>query len=111
MALIVGALLAFFFLEPPWRYLVLIPLALWEIFEISLFLKWRRVRAKTGVEGLVGARGRAISECRPDGQVRVQGQIWGAHCQEGAKVGDDVVVESVDGLRLTVNRLDRSSRV
>jgi membrane protein implicated in regulation of membrane protease activity len=107
MALIIGAILAFAFLDSPWRYLILIPLGLWELFEISLFLKWRRVRAMTGAEALVGARGRAISVCNPDGEVRVRGQIWRAHCRDGAKIGDDVVVERVEGLRLTVSRLDR----
>jgi membrane-bound serine protease (ClpP class) len=107
MAFIIGAVLAFVFLDPPWRYLVLIPLGLWELFEISLFLKWRRVRAVTGAEGLVGTRGRAVSSCKPEGQVRVKGQIWRAHCEGGADIGDDVVVERVEGLHLTVGRVER----
>jgi membrane-bound serine protease (ClpP class) len=102
VGLIIGTLLSFMFLEPPWRYLALIPLALWEVFEIYLWLKWRRVRSITGSEAYVGAPGRAISDCKPNGQVRVKGQIWRAHCADGIDAGDDVVVRAVHGLRLEV---------
>jgi membrane protein implicated in regulation of membrane protease activity len=102
MGLVIGTLLSFMFLDPPWRYLAIIPLALWEIFEIYLWVKWRKVRSITGIEAYVGATGRAISDCKPDGQVRVKGQIWRAHCVDGVEAGDDVVVQAVDGLRLTV---------
>lgn len=102
MGLVIGTILSFAFLEPPWRYLAIIPLAAWEGFEIWLWLKWRKVRSITGAESIVGATGRALSDCRPDGQVRVRGQIWRAHCPAGVDAGDDVVVQSFEGLRLTV---------
>ena len=102
MGLVIGTFLSFMFLDPPWRYLVLIPLAAWEAFEIWIWLRWRKVRSITGAEAIVGATGRALTDCRPDGQVRVRGQIWRAHCSEGVDAGTDVVVSSFEGLRLTV---------
>ena len=102
MSFAIGATLAFFYLESPWRYIVIAVLAAWEGFEIFLFLRWRKVRAYTGVEALVGAKGRATTTCRPDGQVRVKGQIWQAHCPAGVDKGQDVVIESVNGLKLLV---------
>ncbi len=102
MGFVIGTLLSFAFLDPPWRYLALIPLALWEVFEIYLWLKWRGVRSITGREAYVGAQGRAISDCRPTGQVRVKGQIWRAYCADGVDEGDDIVVKGVHGLRLEV---------
>ena len=108
MGLVIGTLLSFMYLDPPWRYLAIIPLALWEIFEIYLWLKWRRVRSITGREAYVGATGRAITDCNPDGQVQVKGQIWRAYCAPGVEAGEDVIVEAVDGLRLTVARKTRS---
>jgi membrane-bound ClpP family serine protease len=102
MGLVIGTILSFMFLDPPWRYLVLIPLAAWEAFEIWIWLRWRRVRSITGAEAIVGATGRALTDCRPDGQVRVKGQIWRAHCADGVDAGEDVVVGSFEGLRLTV---------
>ena len=103
MSLVLGTILSFIFLDPPWRYLALIPIALWELFEIYLWLKWRNVRSITGAETYVGDTARAVTDCKPDGQVRFRGQLWRAHCSEGgAEVGDDVVVTAVDGLRLEV---------
>lgn len=102
MGLIIGAVLAFWFLDPPWQYLVLIPLALWEAFEVYLFLKWRGVPSITGPEALVGKRGEAITECRPDGQVRVRGEIWQAHCRDGVGTRTEVEVTAVEGLLLHV---------
>lgn len=102
MSLVVGTLLSFIFLDPPWRYLTIIPLALWEVFEIYLWLKWRKVKSITGAETYVGAVGRAVTDCNPNGQVRVRGQLWRAYCPEGAEAGDEIEVQAVDGLRLEV---------
>jgi membrane-bound ClpP family serine protease len=67
---------------------------------------WIRISGRRqpaiGAEALVGAEGLAMTECRPVGQVRVQGERWGAVCSEGADAGDAVVVERVSGLTLQV---------
>ncbi len=102
MIFVIGTLLSFAFLDAPWRYLLLLPLALLEVADVLLWLRWRRVRSVTGAEGLEGARGRALTDCRPDGQVSIRGQIWKAHCAEGAGRGDDVVVRGLEGLCLQV---------
>jgi membrane protein implicated in regulation of membrane protease activity len=102
MGLVIGTILSFIFLDPPWRYLVIIPLAAWEAFEIYLWLKWRRVKSITGVEAFIGSTGRAVTDCRPNGQVRVKGALWQASCPQGADAGDHIVVEGINGLVLTV---------
>ena len=51
---------------------------------------------------LVGRRAIVSVVCRPEGQVRIAGEIWRAHCDAGADVGDSVVVREVDGLMLVV---------
>lgn len=107
MALVVGTAIAVIFFDGIWRVLIIGSVALIELAEIGIWLKWRKVRSTMGAEGIVGMKGTALSECRPDGQVRVKGQIWTATCPGGADEGDDVVVESVDGLRLTVARTER----
>jgi membrane-bound serine protease (ClpP class) len=67
---------------------------------------WIRVSGRRqpaiGAEALVGAEGVAMTECRPEGQVRVRGERWQAVCSEGADPGDAVVVEGVSGLTLQV---------
>jgi membrane protein implicated in regulation of membrane protease activity len=39
---------------------------------------------------------------RPDGQVRIDGEIWRARCERGCDAGATVVVRAVDGLTLEV---------
>jgi membrane protein implicated in regulation of membrane protease activity len=43
-----------------------------------------------------------ITPCEPDGQVRLNGEIWEAHCDAGAAPGDSVRVVDRDGLTLIV---------
>jgi membrane-bound serine protease (ClpP class) len=101
---IVGTTLALLFLDGVLRWVVIGLVALVELGEIALWLKMRNRRATTGAEALVGTPGRALSNLDPEGQVRVKGQIWKAHSNERVSRGEDVVVLSVDGLRLEVTR-------
>lgn len=60
---------------------------------------------RTGTEEMIGAVGEARSSIAPDGQVFMQGTVWGARLASGAapaQLGDRVRVEAVDGLRLIV---------
>ena len=102
MAFIIGTILALIFLEGPWQWVAIAFVASIELFEISIWLKWRKVRATTGRESFVGLKGKTLSECRPEGQVRVKGQTWKAYCKAGIDSGQEIVVEGVEGLRLTV---------
>lgn len=67
----------------------------------------RRVRGKkvtTGADTVIGESAVVVSPCRPEGQVRIRGEVWNARCAEGADAGDDVVVTARDGLTLLVER-------
>ncbi len=55
------------------------------------------------METLVGLTGVAVGELRPVGQVRVNGEIWSAHCDDGCDAGAAVVVRAIDGLTLSVS--------
>lgn len=60
---------------------------------------------RTGTEEMIGAVGEARSAIAPEGQVFMNGTIWGARLAgSGASVqlGDRVRVEAVDGLTLVV---------
>ncbi|MFN2488617.1 MAG: NfeD family protein [Actinomycetota bacterium] len=105
MSFIIGATLAFMFLEWPWRLLVIVALAALEGFEVMLWLKLRRTRSITGAEGMLGARGKVVTDCDPDGQVRVKGALWRAHSRSGARAGEPVEVKAIDGLKLEVEAL------
>ena len=102
MVLVVGLVLSLIFLDWPWPLVVALPLAAFDIFEIVVWLRWRKRRSITGAESLVGERGKVVTECRPDGQVRVKGQLWRARCSTGADVGERVEVTALDGMTLEV---------
>lgn len=103
MALLVGILLAVFYLDGPWDVVAIAVGAALELTETGLLIWWsKRRRAVVGVEALVGRRVVVATACMPRGQVRVAGELWGARCEAGAGVGDEVVVRAVDGLTLEV---------
>lgn len=103
MLLVVSLLLAIFVLDEPWSWIVVAVGGTLELAESWLYVRWsRRRRPHVGVEALVGRRAIVITDCSPDGQVRVGGELWQAHCEAGATAGDEVVVRVVDGLKLVV---------
>ena len=76
-----------------------------ELGEAAFWIRVsRRLRPRVGAEALVGAEGVAVSDCRPSGRVRVQGEVWRALCREGVDAGDLVVVLGVSELTLQVRR-------
>lgn len=105
MALVTGFVL-FAILDPP---LGVIALAVGAVVEFGEAIFWtrylRRIRVRTGVEGLIGERAEAIEPCEPDGRVRLRGEIWSAVCERGAGTGEAVRVTAVDGLTLAVEPL------
>ena len=103
MAFVVALTLGFLFLDGWWRYALIAGGALIEIAEIGVWLRWRNVRATTGIETMIGMTGVALTECAPDGQVKIKGQIWKAHCAEGVAAGASVRVDAIEGLRLDVS--------
>ncbi|MDX9714136.1 MAG: nodulation protein NfeD [Dissulfurispiraceae bacterium] len=76
-------------------------------FGITIRLAFRAFRRRpvTGVEGLVGIHGAAISDIgRDSGQVMIQGEIWSAYSEELIPADAKIIVESVEGLRVKVKR-------
>jgi membrane protein implicated in regulation of membrane protease activity len=103
MAIVVAVLLALFVTEGAWDWAVLSAGIAVELVETALFVWWsKRRRATVGVDTLVGRRAVVAADCRPEGQVRVAGELWRATCRAGASAGDEVVVRAVDGLLLEV---------
>jgi membrane-bound ClpP family serine protease len=104
VALVVALLLALYVLDEPWdMVVVLVGLAV-EIGEIFFWLWYtKRRHAQVGAETLVGLEGAVVTPCRPQGQVRLQGEIWDARCEGGgAGAGERVRVVGRDGLTLLV---------
>ena len=104
MILLFSLLLGIFVLEEPWNWVVVAGGATLELAETGLFVWWsKRRRTAVGTETLVGRKAVVSVTCRPQGQVRVAGEIWQARCESGADVGEAVVIREVDGLTLVVD--------
>ena len=96
-------LLALFVLPEPWGLALVAFAAVVEIAETWFLIRLsRRRRIQAGPETMIGARGEALGDCRPDGQVRVRGEIWQARCDAGVAQGDAVRVTGREGLTLVV---------
>jgi len=106
VGLLVALAFAIFVLDEPWNWVVVGLGAAWELGETALLVRWsKRRRAVVGAEALVGRLAVVSAECRPEGQVRIAGELWRAQCAEGAGAGEKVVIREVDGLTLLVEPL------
>jgi membrane protein implicated in regulation of membrane protease activity len=97
---------AVFVLPDPWRLPVVAFGAALEITETAIsFWLASRAKVKVGPEALIGAVGRVVEQCQPEGQVRVNGEVWRARCEGHARVDDPIRVIDRIGLTLLVERL------
>jgi membrane protein implicated in regulation of membrane protease activity len=98
------ALILLIFLPSPWNVVVFLALLVLLALELAY---WRntvkRRRLQTGAETMIGSRVLVVADCRPEGEVWVEGARWKAHCDAGADRGDQVTIVKRDGLLLTVD--------
>jgi membrane protein implicated in regulation of membrane protease activity len=91
--------------DGPWGWVLIGVAAVIEVGESYLWIRWsNRRHPHVGAETLVGREAVVVTPCHPEGQVRVQGEIWSARCDERADPGDRVTVLAVDELTLRVRR-------
>jgi membrane protein implicated in regulation of membrane protease activity len=102
--LFVGAvLLAIFVVPKPWGLVLVAAAAVVEVGESFFWVHLsRRRRIQMGAETLIGASAAVVTECRPLGQVRLQGELWRARCELGASPGETVRIVGRDSLTLLV---------
>lgn len=104
MLFLIGVLLAVFVLPSPWGLVAVVVGGVLEIAETGAFIWWsQRRRTTVGVETLVGRHGVVLSDLWPEGQVKVDGEIWRARCDGGCDAGTQIVIRAVDGLTLVVD--------
>ncbi len=104
MFLVIGLVLLLL-LPSPWNLIVFGVCLVLFVGELAFWSRTVRHRARTGAETLIGKHATVVSACRPDGQVRLDGETWDARCAEGADPGDTVAVVSRDELTLVVERV------
>ncbi len=67
--------------------------------------KIRTLRPVSGAEALLGASAVVKTELNPEGSVFLHGEIWNASCEnQTIPVGESVIVDSVNGLKLKVRK-------
>lgn len=107
MILLIGIGIALFVMPDGWQIPTIIVFGVLEFGETFLTWRWsQRARVKVGPETLVGATGRAITECRPSGMVRVHGEDWRAECEAGVNPGERIRVTAREQLLLRVEPLE-----
>lgn len=61
------------------------------------------LKVKTGREALIGARGQAVTDLNPNGEVRVMSEYWRAKAKnDWISKGEEVEVTEMEGLFLIV---------
>ena len=104
MAILVALVLAIFVLPAPWGAVAVASAVVFDTAETVLLIHWsKRRRAAVGAESLVGKRGVAVDALTPEGQIKVDGELWRARCTGYAAPGTPVVVTGIDGLTLDVD--------
>jgi membrane-bound serine protease (ClpP class) len=92
-------------------YYIIIVLAvltfLFFSFAIGFGIKAQRRKTQTGIEGMVGEIGEAITDLNPEGQIRVHGEIWSAIAIDEQKIEENSKVEVVEvhNLKLKVKKI------
>ena len=74
------------------------------LFVVGAAYRAQRSKPTTGIQGLLGERGTALTDLGPSGQVFIHGEYWTATADEPIARGTSVVVERVDGLSLRVKK-------
>ena len=77
-----------------------------------LLVKSQRMRPRSAQDNLIGGVGRVRSPITPPhaGQVLLNGELWRARAQVPLAADEEVVVEAVEGLLLTVAKVSAASR-
>ncbi|MFA6955259.1 MAG: nodulation protein NfeD [Thermoanaerobaculia bacterium] len=79
-----------------------LPFGVIAVFLMTLAMRAMKGKVVTGEEGLVGEIGVAKTPLAPAGRIFVHGELWNAVSTAPVAVGDEVRVESIDGLTLGV---------
>ncbi|MGQ9620390.1 MAG: NfeD family protein, partial [Bacteroidales bacterium] len=90
-----------------WKVILLIVVltVAFFLFAIGFGIKAQTKKPTTGIDGMIGETGEAVSDLEPEGQIRVHGELWKAKCTDGyASKGTKVTVTGVANLKLLVRK-------
>jgi len=103
----IAIVLAIFVLPAPWGVVAVVVGFALDLAETLFFWnRWRGRRARVGVETLVGRAAAVVSPLLPEGQVKLDGELWRARSEAPVETGAEVVVRAVEGLTLLVEPVE-----
>jgi membrane protein implicated in regulation of membrane protease activity len=107
---IIAAVVFLLVLPSPWNLLAFATCMVLAIGEVGFWQrKVRDQRRVVDAEAMLGTDAIVLTPCKPYGQVRVDGEIWGATCEDRADPGEHVLVVGRQRLQLLVTPQDRVS--
>ncbi len=71
---------------------------------IGLAIKAQMRKPATGVEGMIGEKGDAVTSVHEDGKVFIKGERWNAYSKNMIDEGEKIEVVGIKGLRLEVKK-------
>jgi membrane-bound serine protease (ClpP class) len=88
--------------------LIIVALIVAVIFYVGVKAQFMRV--KTGKETLIGSKGIATSDLKPNGEVRVMGEFWEATAKDGEiATGQAVEVVGLEGMFVVVKPAEQKA--
>lgn len=78
--------------------------ALFLIFALTLVVRTLKKRPYSGIEGMIGMEGDAITDIYKNGTAYINGAYWNAYSDEKIRKGEIVVVEKVEGFKIKVRK-------
>jgi membrane-bound serine protease (ClpP class) len=112
ISLFLGSLMLF---QSPVEYMrlslsVIIPAVLvtsgFFIFAMTMAIRARLKKPTTGLEGLIGETGVAVTPLGPEGKVSVHGEFWDAISDQSIEKGEKAKIIGVTNLRLKVKKTE-----
>ncbi|MBT3923496.1 MAG: nodulation protein NfeD [Nitrospina sp.] len=65
----------------------------------------RNLKKQGGIEGMLGETGLVKEPLNPHGRVLIHGELWEAECEGEIAEGEKVLVDSVEGLKIKVSKI------
>lgn len=75
------------------------------LFALIMVVRAHRRRPTTGKEGLVGGKGIAKTDLKPEGVVEIRGELWNAVAEETIKAGEKIQVTEMEGMKVKVIKI------
>jgi len=90
-----------------WKVIFIVVLftAAFFIFIFGLGIKAQKRKPTTGIEGLIGETGEAVTDLHPTGEIKIHGEIWKARSLEGdLPKGTKITAVTINDLTIHVKK-------